>query len=308
MESIEELRREAEEAKEKVRRDILEFRDILHKLAEHASYAGKARSETAMHRVEKRIEETANRVESRIEKAMSAMTGAVGSAGKTITREQDFADFTNVEINCCFKADIRQAPQFSVSLTGKEDLLDYVSVDKSGSTLKVSVKPLRLRARPDLVIRITMPSLKKLRLRASATCKVCGFASEDPLDLNLSGASELDVSAQAGPTRVEISGASRLKGCLTVGDAEFVLSGASEAELKGSAGNSVLNAWGASRLGLSSFALGDTSVQLKGASRAVINVAGKLDLDLSGGSRLSYSGNPTMGDVKVTGASTLAQR
>ena len=37
-------------------------------------------------------------------------------------------------------------------------------------------------------------------------------------------------------------------------------------------------------------------------------VNGKLDMDLSSGSRLCYSGNPTMGKINVSGASTLSQR
>jgi hypothetical protein len=130
---------------------------------------------------------------------------------------------------------------------------------------------------------------------------------DNTFDVNLSGASNLEVDVTAVTGRVEISGASRMKGRLSAEDAEFVLSGASRAELAGSAGKAVLNAWGASRLDMTEFALGDTSVHLKGASQATVNVSGRLDLDLSGGSRLTYIGSPTMGDINVSGASTLNQ-
>jgi hypothetical protein len=308
LETIEELRREAEEAKEKVRRDIQEFRNILSKLAEHAGEVGKVRVEAAMHRAEKRIEETAYRVETRFDKAMSVMAGADGGSGKTATRTLDLADFTSVEVDCCFKVDIHQASEFSVTVNGDERLFDYLNTVRSGHTLRLSIKPLHFRARPNMAIRITMPTLRKLRLGAASTCKVSGFTSGDGLDLNLSGASTLEIDAEAGRGRVEISGASRLKGNLVLADAEFVLSGASQAELRGSANNVVLNAWGASRLVFGDFTVRDASVHLKGASRAAVNAGGRLDLDLSGGSRLSYVGSPTMGDINVSGASTLTQK
>jgi hypothetical protein len=165
-----------------------------------------------------------------------------------------------------------------------------------------------LYTRPSLRAEITMPELHKLRLGGAATCVVSGFNSHDGFDLNVAGNSALDIDIESGETKVEISGASRLRGNMKLADAEFTLSGASRAELSGSANSVVLNAWGASRLDLADFMLNDTGVNLKGASEATIEVSGRLDLDLSGGSRLYYSGNPTMGKINVSGTSTLSQR
>jgi len=308
MANIEELRREAEEAKERVKRDIFEFRDILRRMAQEVGENGRARTEAAMHRAEKRIEETAARVEVRIDKAIAMLAGSVTPAGKVVSREFDLSDFTNVEVACCFEVGIVRADSFSVTLTGDENLFEYTTVDKSGSTLRISVKPFHFHTRPALRARITMPALSKLRLSAAARCTVCGFGSQEGLDLYLSGASTLDANIEAGKARVEISGASRLRGKMKVADSEFTLSGASRAELEGSAEKAELNAWGASWLDLAGFTVKDTSVQLKGASQGSINVSGKLNLDLSGGSRLTYGGSPTMGTVNVSGASTLCQK
>jgi len=162
--------------------------------------------------------------------------------------------------------------------------------------------------RPTLYARIAMPTLNKLRLSGATRSIVRGFSSQEGFDVNLSGASRLDIDMETGEAKFEVSGASRVSGSMKVGDAEFTLSGASRAELIGSASNVVLSAWGASRLDLANFALNDMSVELKGASRAMINVNGKLDLDMSGASRLNYIGNPTLRDVNVSGASRLSHR
>ena len=307
MDDIDELRREAEEARERIRSGMFDFRDILHRLANEAGGAAHAKTEDRIRRMERRIEETAASVETHIEKAMSAITSPWN--GNSVSREFDLSDFSNVEVDCYFRIEILQAESYRVSLTGSEKLLDSLDVATSGTgrTLKISAKPQNFHTRPDLFARIEMPRLHKLRLSAAARCSVGRFTVDNTFDANLSGNSRLEVDVTAATGRVEISGASRLKGRLEVKDAEFVLSGASRAILTGSSGKTVLNAWGYSWLDMTDFAMGDTSVNLNAASQARLNVNGRLDIDLGGGSRLTYTGSPQMGDVKVTGASTLTQ-
>lgn len=309
MDDFDELKQEAEEARERVQSGMFDFRDILHRVAREAGSAGHAKAEAKMRRMERWIEETAASVETHIDKAMSAITGPWNGDGNAISREFDLSDFSNVEVDCYFRIEIVQADSYRVSLTGSERMLDSLNVatSASGRTLKISAKPLNFITRPILSARIEMPRLHKLRLAASSRGSVSGFTLDNTFDVNLSGNSRLDVDVNAVTGRVEISGASRLKGHLAVEDAEFVLSGASRVVLTGSAGKTVLNAWGYSRLDMADFALGDTSVHLNAASQAAVNVGGRLDLDLSGGSRLTYTGSPKMGDVRVTGASTLSQ-
>jgi hypothetical protein len=312
---IDELRREAEEGKERLKRDILEFRDILKRMAEEVKEARGARAEASICQMEKRIDYMVQQVESRIDKAISIMVGSSTGKRNMVTREMDFSDFTNIEVSSCFKVGITRADSYSVNIAAGEKLFDYINVSKSGSTLKISIKPLPLPTRsnllsprPNLWAEITMPELHKLRLGSSTTCIVSGFNSNNGFDLNVTGNSVLDIDIESGRTKVEISGASRLRGRMKLADAEFTLSGASRAELSGSAKNVALNAWGASRLDLADFTLNETGVNLKGASEATVNVKGRLDLDLSGGSRLYYNGNPTMGKINVSGTSTLSQR
>jgi hypothetical protein len=308
MENIDQLKREIEEAKEQVRKDIEKVGEILGRMAEEARNGGKTRVEGAMQRAERRIEETTQRVERRIEKAIAMMTVSAIGAGSIVTKELDFSDFTNVEVDCTFKVEITHSDSYRVSITASEKLFDYINVTKSGNTLRISLRPFRFHVQSPLEARIAMPALNKLRLAGATKSVVSGFGSQEGFELNLCGASTLDIDMEAGEAKVEISGASRVRGNLRVGDAELVLSGASRAELNGSANNVILNAWGASKVDMADFTLQDMSVHLKGATQATINVNGKLDLDLSGASKLNYIGNPMMRDINVSGASTLNQK
>jgi hypothetical protein len=65
---------------------------------------------------------------------------------------------------------------------------------------------------------------------------------------------------------------------------------------------------GASSLKLDDFTVGNANVDFSGASSGTINLDGRLDADLSGASRLWYIGEPTMGTIDTSGASTISPK
>ena len=59
---------------------------------------------------------------------------------------------------------------------------------------------------------------------------------------------------------------------------------------------------------LASFYASNANVKLKGACHSTVNMDGQLNANLSGASKLYWLGNPVMGNVKMTGASTLSKK
>jgi len=83
---------------------------------------------------------------------------------------------------------------------------------------------------------------------------------------------------------------------------------ASRSSLTGSASDLAIAASGASCVELDNFPVNNADVTLSGASRGTVNLDGRLDADLSGASKLSYIGEPTMGDINTSGGSTLSRK
>jgi len=142
-------------------------------------------------------------------------------------------------------------------------------------------------------------------MELSGASRVKGDLTVGNSILVLSGASRAELSGSAADLRMELSGASRAGGDLAVGDARLVASGASRVELSGSAKDLDTDSSGASHVELGAFTVHDANVRLGGASRVTVNVAGRLDARLAGASVLRWTGEPTMGDIKVTGASKI---
>ena len=239
---------------------------------------------------------------------LTACTVVKGS-GLLKTEEMDFNDFTRVEVGGAFEVEIVQSEWFSVSITADDNLFDYIQVSKHGSTLKIGVKPAVIFHSATHRVEITMPELLGLELSGATQGVVTGFESMEDLDIEVSGASSLELEGiVAGDMTFDISGASQVSGNVGAGDVELNVSGASTVRLWGTAGDMELDLSGASNAELDDFLVSNTDVNLSGASRAAVNVNGMMDVNLSGASKLTYKGNPTIGDIDISGASSMQSK
>jgi hypothetical protein len=215
--------------------------------------------------------------------------GVLIGSGNLETEEYAFANFTRVEISSAFVFEIGYSDSYSINVTADDNLIDYVQVSQDGETLKI-----RLGA---------APSFRLVTLRASVTMPRLN-------GLTVSGASRGTVS-DFTPTEglnITVSGASRVEGDFTAGDIGFDVSGASTVRLEGSADDMVAVVSGASTFNLGDFTVNNADVNVSGASTGTINLDGRLDANVSGASTLLYIGDPVMGTINVSGASTLREK
>jgi hypothetical protein len=215
--------------------------------------------------------------------------GVLIGSGNFETKQYAFANFTRVEISSAFKFEIKQSSSYSINVTADDNVIDYVQVSQDGQTLRIRL--------------VTVPSLRLVTLRASVTLPQLH-------GLTVSGASRGTVSGFSSTEDLDItaSGASRVTGDITAGDIEFDISGASTIQLEGAANDMVATISGASLFNLGDFVVNNADVNVSGASTGTINLTGRLDANISGASTLWYIGEPTMGDINTSGASTLSKK
>ena len=220
---------------------------------------------------------------------LKGLPGIVVGSGNLETQGYDFADFTAVEVSSAFQFEITESSTFSVNVTADDNVISYVRVSREGQTLTISLPRVGGLRFVTLKASIAMSQLGGLTVSGASRGTVSGFSSTEDLDIT-------------------VSGASRVTGDITAGDVRFSVSGASTMELEGAANDMVAEVSGASRLNLEDFPVDNADVNISGASTGTINLTGRLDANVSGASTLLYIGEPTMGDISVTGASTLRQK
>jgi hypothetical protein len=214
--------------------------------------------------------------------------GILTGSGNFETRQYDFADFTTVEVSSAFEFEVRQSNAFSINITADDNVIDYVQVTEDGQTLTIGLRNAPAFRLVTVKASITMPQLRGLTVSGASRGSISGFSSAE--DVNMT-----------------VSGASRVTGDMSAGNIEFDVSGASTVQLQGAADDMVADVSGASHLSLDDFTVDSADVNISGASSGTVHLTGRLDADVSGASRLLYIGEPTMGDISVSGASTFGQ-
>ncbi len=233
--------------------------------------------------------------------------GFIKGSGNIVTKEYSFKDFSRIEVSSAFHFEITRAETYSVMVSTDDNLISRLDLSQSGKTLVIKLKPASYSNAETKAV-ITMPALEALNVSGASQGTLKGFQSIDDFDLEASGASRVEMEMESGKTRIEVSGASKISGQLKALDTEIVVSGASRCELSGSAGNTRFSVSGASQSITGNLVLQNADAEVSGASKAVINTGGTLNVDVTGASTLQYYGNPVLGKVNVNGASTLTNK
>ncbi len=243
--------------------------------------------------------------------ALSVAAGCevITGSGEVATWDMDYDDFNKIEIGSAFDVEVIKADTYLVRITIDKVLYEYLKIDQRGDTLRIGLKPNNTYTGTTQQAVIQLPDLHRLELSGASRAVVTGFSVSHSLDFELSGASQMELGpAMAGNSDFKLSGASQVDCEIQMDNGHFDLSGASKMELRGSGDDITIKASGASDVELPEFPVTTAEVDLSGASRAVINVSDRMDVDLSGASGLEYIGDPKLGSLNVSGGSTINQK
>jgi hypothetical protein len=194
--------------------------------------------------------------------------GIIGS-GHTQTQQIALTDFSAISAGNGFQVQITQSNTYSVKITADDNLFDYILVDKTGSTLSIRLKPNAGFTTSTLRAEVSMPDLTTVQLSGGAGCNAQNINLTHDFTADLSGGARLTMTGQASNLTTTLSGGSQLY--------------------------------------MHDFAVYNAHVDFSGGSQGTINTNGTLNATLSGGSHLSYTGNPTLGTIDTSGGSSISK-
>jgi hypothetical protein len=197
------------------------------------------------------------------------IVGQIEGSENMATEVREFTDFDKVDIGWGFEANITKGSEYSITITANENVMDRVIVSKRARTLRIAMKTADY-SRLQLKAEIVMPALVEAELSGGSDGRVSGFGAHDEFNLELSGGSSFRMDGSANKLNARSSGGSRML--------------------------------------LSNFEVQDLDITMGGGGSATIKVNGRIDADLSGGSKLYYIGNPTLGAIKKSGGSSVQEK
>lgn len=222
--------------------------------------------------------------------------GTAGFAQKTINDPnaelRDAKNFQAIELSNAFDVYLTQSNEESVAVSASEP--------KFRENIKVEVKGGVLIIRYD----------NKGKWN-SGNKKLKAYISFKQLNkLNVSGACDVYIvdDWKADNLKLDLSGASNLKGKMEAQKLMIDLSGASDLTLTGTVGQLNIEASGASDFKGYELMVDYCNARASGASDIKITVNKELSAEASGASDVNYKGSGLIRDIKTSGASSISKR
>ena len=210
----------------------------------------------------------------------------ITGSNEVVKIEKEYSNFDKIEISNAFKSNITFSKDYSIEISINENFVKHLNVIKRGRTLRIFLDPQYSYKRMDNRVDITLPHLEELRLSGASQADVEGFDHDNQFVLHLSGASKVN-------------------GSLNTGDLKIRLSGASSIDFKGKGKHLDINASGASTIRLMDFEVDNADIDISGATTAKVFVNDKLEISMSGASKIRYSGNCVIESINSSGASSV---
>ena len=209
-------------------------------------------------------------------------------SGTLVTETHSAEDFDALAVESAYDVTARSGKEYAVEVTADDNVMEYVSVQQNGSQLKLGLsQPLRLQG-VTLRAEITVPTLRSVDVGGASQVRINGIEC-----------SELEL---------DLSGASQIQGQLFASDLHVDLSGASKVQLSGQCDHLAVDASGASSANLEELVSESSSIDASGASQVHIHTRGELIADVSGASKLTHNQEAEIGRVETSGASSMSQR
>lgn len=202
-------------------------------------------------------------------------------------RSYGLTNFDRLDMGSAFTITVQAGNNYSIEARGNRRDLDDLDIYTSSGTLRAKYRNGSGRRRYDMSITITMPTLRGVDFSGASRSEISGFRGLRELDIKLTGASRSTIDVDVDRTNVDLSGASDL-------------------DLEGASGLLVGDLSGASKIEAFDYPVDEAELDLSGASTARVKVAKRLNVTASGASSVRYRGTPVI-KSNTSGSSTVRQ-
>lgn len=197
-------------------------------------------------------------------------------------------DYTTLKVSNAFNTNVTFSDtEESIRIEASENLHDRIVVKREGNALIIKLKPFT-------------------NVRGNATLNAY-IVTKDIANFDLSGASKLTLDNlwDNRNGRIELSGASHFTGEVVMTNLNLDMSGASSLDLYGSASTVDADLSGSSDIRDFDLAIEDLKIEMTGASEAALYVSQSIDIRAAGASSLQFKGAAKITYKRLSGASEI---
>lgn len=216
------------------------------------------------------------------------MDNQVAPANKVTTTQTSFSDYDMIEASYAFTVYVTFSDEEeSIEIEANDNLHQYIEVKKENNILKIGLE-------------------RNVHIRGTSTLNAY-VTTKNISDYMASGASRIIVEdrIEAMDAHIYLSGASTFSGELAVEQLNVDLSGASHLDISGIANDVDVEASGASVIRDYGLETNTLEADLSGASKMYVTVDEGIELKASGASVLHYKGSAHITNQDLSDASAI---
>ena len=214
---------------------------------------------------------------------------SVTGSGEVVEQARSVGAFTAIEVSKGVDLFIRQGNSQQVVVKADDNLVDLVSTEVDGQTLRIRTRG-NMRRVTALDVYVTVTDLERIEASSGSDVKGESKLELERLALDMSSGSDLELDIEARELTCR-------------------LSGGSDADLSGEVSSLEVTATGGSDLQARDLLVtGRCILDVSSASDAFIRVEGELEVEASGASDVTVKGNPTVVRQRASGGSDIRTR
>jgi hypothetical protein len=206
--------------------------------------------------------------------------------GNVVSQQRNISGFNAIEAGSAVEVHLVQGPA-GVKVNADRNLQEYVEVFTEGDVLVIQYREnTSLEPSADIKIYVSAPSLNKIDVAGAS--KIIGdgpYTGTTPLEITASGASNVTMNLSVPKLNLDISGASKV-------------------DLQGKAIDLVAAGSGSSEINGLNLVAETADIDVSGASDAEVTANSKIKIEASGASSVSYKGNAAV-TQNVSGAGSV---
>lgn len=202
-------------------------------------------------------------------------------------QKREVKNFTALSVSNAFEVEISVGSTESLEIEAEDRYINDIVTEVRGGTLVIRMNDSRdnRRMRETPKVFLTVKSLDRINTSGAAAIKTRDILKGRKLDLELSGASVLNIEMEVEQLYIEASGACVIK-------------------VEGEAKEQVVKTSGATVYSAYDLESENADIRVSGAGSANVYVTGKLDVHASGASSVRYKGGASV-SLDSSGASSI---
>ncbi|MFK7787796.1 MAG: head GIN domain-containing protein [Crocinitomicaceae bacterium] len=206
-----------------------------------------------------------------------------------VARSRKVHEFDKIQVDGIFEVVVTYGSKEKVEIEAPNKTRKEIKLKVQSGTLLVKLDRSTLRYAKGSKIHVYTEKLNDFALSGTASVKLNNTLKDSSFS-------------------IKTAGTASFTGELNVATAEIELAGASSVQLFGTATAANLDLSGASKLAGDDFNVHNLTVDMNGLSKATITCSQRLEGNLSGISKLSYAGSPNVKNMKISGSATSQKK